>query len=108
MEENIKRIIDNPNYRIRLTMERWNHIISAHPELADKQNVIESTLHRPEQEYRGPKGEIAAFKNLQNELNIVVYYRPVNNRDAFVLTAHIITSRRARRKFKKWKLVKGH
>lgn len=78
---------------IRLTNERWIHIIIGHPELIGY--------------YMGKTGEYIAIKNIKNEKKnekyMIVIYRELNN-DGFVITA-FITNRI--KKFKKRRMIWG-
>ncbi len=76
---------------IRLTVERWAHIIDDHPELADLQHGVLDTVKHPERVMAGRAGELLAIR--EHELNkwFVVAYRELNG-DGFIITA-FITSR---------------
>ena len=44
----VKSVKDCFGRRIFLTQERWQHIITRHPELRDKQNEVLKTVKQPE------------------------------------------------------------
>ncbi|MGV8143251.1 MAG: hypothetical protein ACP5OJ_01380 [Methanothermobacter sp.] len=74
---------------IRLTSERWIHIIKGHPELKDYYFRILNTIETPKAIYAGKTGEYIATKNIKNEKYIVVIYKELEN-DGFVITAFIL------------------
>ncbi len=105
----VKAIVETPlGHRVRLTLERWSHIVRQHPPMIEHQDEVLEALRSPEKAYRGPRNEIALLRRGLvlggEELYVVVYYRPLDE-DAFVLTAHPISWRRAQRKFRKWREV---
>ncbi len=79
------------NVPIRLTEERWHHISTGHPEIADYYFEILETIEKPETIYEGNEGGLIAV-SLKNELTnkfIVVIYKEVNQKDGFVITAYL-------------------
>ncbi|MGB9630314.1 MAG: hypothetical protein ACPL6D_16795 [Thermodesulfobacteriota bacterium] len=79
---------------IRLTIERWGHIICRHPELTDekeKEKVIEA-IEKPEMILKGDFGTFMAVRFYRetslSEKYLVVTYREVNKNDGFVVTAY--------------------
>lgn len=75
---------------IRLTDERWQHISTGHPEMADLYYEILQTIAEPQVVYDGGEGELVAVKPIAG-LNkfIVVVYRQLAQVDGFVITAFI-------------------
>jgi hypothetical protein len=71
---------------IRLTNERWIHIIIGHPELIGYYVEVLETIKDPEVIYAGKSGEYIAIKNIKNKKYMVVIYKELNN-DGFVITA---------------------
>lgn len=47
MENYIFEVVDKSGRRIRLTRERWAHITTSHPDMADKIEEIKLTLIKP-------------------------------------------------------------
>ena len=72
---------------IRLTEERWRHIVQRHPQLADNQDVILEVITSPEAIYQGEKGSLVAMRTAGN-LYLVVVYRELSASDGFVITAY--------------------
>lgn len=48
---------------IRLTEERWHHISTGHPEIADYYFEILETIEKPQTIYEGNEGGLIANKN---------------------------------------------
>ncbi len=73
---------------IRLTEERWSHIIDEHGELAELRAEILSTVSDPERILAGNMGERLALRSLEPGKWLVVVYREVEE-DGFVITAFL-------------------
>lgn len=71
---------------IRLTGERWKHIVLMHPSLVDKQTTILTTVKDPDYIFRGRSGELLAVSKLSITRYLVVVYREATN-DGFIITA---------------------
>ena len=71
---------------IRLTDERWAHIIEEHGELADLRQEVLHTVAEPERIVEGKAGELLALRELVAGKSIVVVYRELVD-DGFVITA---------------------
>lgn len=86
---------------IRLTGERWSHIVEEHCELAGMQYDVMQTVAAPDKIYEGNAGEYLAVKRINDDkLLVVVYKESVEENDGFVITAFITsrTQRLSRRK----------
>ncbi len=73
---------------IRLTEERWNHIINNHSELIDYQSEILITIENPDKILEGSQNELLAIKEIITGKYIVVVYRELLN-DGFIITAYL-------------------
>lgn len=86
---------------IRLTEERWRHIIDRHPEIEDQQEKVLETLTRPDIVQEGDSGELLAVRwyaeTSMGEKHVVVAYRETSAEDGFVLTAYLARRPSARR-----------
>ena len=89
---------------IRLTEERWQHITTGHPEIADYYYEILQTLETPEIIYEGSNDAKIAVKKVQENAPafIVVIYKETSLRDGFVITAYLSNKEQ---EFKKKKIV---
>lgn len=76
---------------IRLTVERWQHISTGHPEISDFYYEILETIENPAIIYKGSFEELIAISNeLSNSGKfIIVIYKEESNLDGFIITAYI-------------------
>nr|HDO81520.1 hypothetical protein [Candidatus Bathyarchaeota archaeon] len=72
---------------IRLTEERWFHIVENHDELAGLSDEVLLTVEDPEFIVKGWTDEFLAVRKI-NEKYLVVVYRELEN-DGFIITAFI-------------------
>ncbi len=75
---------------IRLTYERWFHIIENHDDLASYYFEVLETIEHPEFVFRGNKGSLKATRNTGKGKWLVVIYREVSNEDGFIITAYFL------------------
>ena len=75
---------------IRLTDERWQHIILAHQEIGPNDfNKFMQVISKPEFILQGSKGELLAVQKVpRKKLWIVVPYKELTGEDGFVLTTY--------------------
>lgn len=89
-------VISKNKVPIRLTDERWLHIITAHPEISTSDssfalNIIKS----PDMVLTGDTDELLAVKKKPGrKMWFVVVYKEINSKDGFILTAYITTDDR--------------
>jgi len=88
---------------IRLTAERWSHIVEEHCELAGLREEVLQTVSDAEAVYEGMTGELLAIRSVANEKSLAVVYRENSADDGFIITA-FLTSRpdRIARRPQKW------
>lgn len=79
---------------IRLTEERWQHIIKGHPELKNYQNEVLKTVAQPEEIYQGAQGELLAARKIREDKFLVVVYREIGQKDGFVITAFLTSKKK--------------
>lgn len=87
---------------IRLPDERWEHILTGHGELADRQQDVLDTVAEPDRVLAGGKGELLAVREIETGKWLVVVYRELDD-DGFVITAFM--TRRAQgldRRMQQW------
>lgn len=91
---------------IRLTRERWCHIISRHPEMADKRDLVLHTLTDPDLVQGGDFGALMAIRwhpeLVDGGAFVVVVYREVSEFDGFVITAYL-TRQSSEKRLVLWK-----
>jgi len=75
---------------IRLSEERWYHIVESHDYMAGNQDIIFETLESPDVIEKGEKGELIALKyyaktSISEKHAVVIYKEQEEN--GFVITA---------------------
>ena len=73
---------------IRLTKERWGHIVEEHAELDGMMDTVLLTVNSPEIVLAGNSGEFLAVRKFEPKKYLVVPYREFNN-DGFIITAFL-------------------
>jgi len=95
---------------IRLSQERWEHILRRHPEMANQKDRVLETLSDPDLIQQGDLGTLLAIRfYAQSPLmrkHLVVVYKELNGTDEFVLTAYY-TSVPSKRRAIVWKRSKS-
>jgi hypothetical protein len=71
---------------IRLTDERWEHIITEHGELSESRVAVLQVIRDPERILTGGNGERMAIREIEPDKWLVVVYRE-GERDGFIITA---------------------
>ncbi len=75
---------------IRLTHERWYHIIENHDDVASYFFEVLETVENPAFIVRGNKGTLKATKNTGRGKWLVAVYREITKKDGFVITAYFL------------------
>jgi hypothetical protein len=91
---------------IRLTEERWNHIVSRHKELKSYAPKVLLAVEKPDLIIAGKGGAYIAIKYFRKikPPYLIVAYRETSNVDGFIITAHFISNiRDVRRRRIVWK-----
>ncbi len=77
---------------VRLTDERWQHIVQRHPEVAEQMSRVLETVEEPELIQQGDFGELLAVRFYTEtpltSKHLVVAYRELSPDDGFILTAY--------------------
>jgi len=91
---------------VRLTEERWQHIVRRHPEMYDQRERVLETVTEPDMIQQGDFGELLAIRfyaeTLLTSKFLVVAYREIQPDDGFILTAYL-TNRPSARRAMIWK-----
>jgi hypothetical protein len=79
---------------IRLTRERWEHIVTGHPEMQTYYNQVLETLENPDLIQRDDStGALLALRFYQqipeNKKFVVVVYMELTRYDGFITTAYL-------------------
>ena len=96
--------ISKNRIEIRLTEERWFHIVESHDYMSGLSDSVLETINEPEEIIEGDEGELIAFKRFNNKYMVIIY-REVNDKDGFVITAFLTSEIERIRKERKiiWK-----
>ncbi|MFQ5612057.1 MAG: hypothetical protein ACE5H9_07985 [Anaerolineae bacterium] len=86
---------------IRLTSERWFHIVENHDDLAGYYDDILATIENPDLILPGYRGSLIAVRGYGHKQYLMVIYRQVSGDDGFIITAYF--SSRIDRKKAIWK-----
>lgn len=82
---------------IRLTAERWFHIVENHDDLAGYYDDVLYTVEEPDLILRGYRGSLIAVRGFGRKRYLTVVYRQLSPEDGFIITAYF-TSKVDRRK----------
>lgn len=74
---------------IRLTDERWEHIVSNKEYMESRYEDVMRAIEQPAMILRGYNGSLVAVLNLSRDRFLHVVYREVTNEDGFIVTAFI-------------------
>ncbi|MBF0378603.1 MAG: hypothetical protein HQK72_14165 [Desulfamplus sp.] len=86
----MKQITSINEKQIRLTSERWTHIVEEHCELAGMREEVLETVVNPDKIFVGKYGEFLAVKELSGgKFLITVYRENSTDNDGFVITAFL-------------------
>jgi len=75
---------------IRLTAERWHHIVNSHDEMAGYYDDCLETVENPDLVLPGTRGSLKAIKGYGRKGYLVVIYREVRQDDGFIVTAYFV------------------
>lgn len=74
---------------IRLTLERWEHIVSNKPYMEPYSEKILDAIEHPTWVLRGYAGSLVAVLTLGRQKYLHVVYREISRDDGFVITAFV-------------------
>jgi len=92
----LDRAISTKGVPIRLTDERWLHIVENHDEMAGHYDDVLDTVENPDFILPGYGGALIAVKELARRRFLSVVYRELSRSDGFVITAYITSKVRRR------------
>lgn len=74
---------------IRLTEERWEHIVRNKPYMSSYYEKLFDAIENPTWVLRGNQGALVAVLSLSRQNYLHVVYREVSQNDGFIITAFI-------------------
>lgn len=90
------RVVSRNGVPIRLTEERWFHIVENHDDLAGHYEDVLGTVEDPEVILQGDAGAFVAARRVAGRRHLAVVYKELTADDGFVVTAYF-TRRLAQR-----------
>jgi len=75
---------------IRLTDERWTHVVTARDDLAEYHDDCLRVVEDPDFTLAGYRGSLMAVKGYGKNRYLVVIYKQVSSDDGFVITAYFV------------------
>lgn len=72
---------------IRLTEERWQHIVEARDELIDRWEDVLDVVKSPDWVSKGYRGSMVAWKGFGKRGYLAVIYKELGLHDGFIITA---------------------
>jgi len=88
-------VISKGGVRIRLTEERWFHIVENHDDLAGYYDQVLDTVENPDFILTGYNGALIGVRAMGRRKYLAVVYKEIGRNDGFVITAYF-TSRIAK------------
>ncbi len=79
------------NVSIRLTDERWIHIVENHDDLAGYYDEILATIEEPDYIIQGYRDVKIALKEIKKYKFLAVVYKELSKKEGFVITAYFST-----------------
>ena len=80
---------------IRITDERWTHVVESHDYMAGHHELVVETVEDPDAIVTGRKGEFIALRHYHatsiSEKHVVVVYREIEN-EGFLITAFMTSA----------------
>jgi hypothetical protein len=95
------RVVSIDGVPIRLTEERWFHIVENHDDMAGHYDDVLETVADPDLVLRGYRGSLIAVRDYSRLRYLLAIYRQVGRDDGFVITAYF--SSKVDRKKAIWK-----
>ena len=73
---------------IRLTAERWYHIVENHDDVAGHYDDVLAAVEKPDLILRGYKGALIAVRGAGRNRYLCAIYREISKEDGFVISAY--------------------
>ena len=76
------------NVPIRMTTERWFHIVENHDDLAGYYEEILQTIEEPDIVVKGYGGALIALRGFGKKCYLGVMYKETSSEDGFIISAY--------------------
>ena len=87
---------------IRLTEERWFHVVETHDEMAGRYDEVLSAIEMPDYIIQGYKDALVALKMIGKKKFMAVIYKEIGKKDGFVITAFLTSKVRIEKEVVLW------
>ena len=77
---------------IRLTHERWFHIVENHDDMAGYYEDVLDLVENPDLVLQGYRGSLVAARSYGRQRYLMVVYRQVSLEDGFIITAYFAST----------------
>ena len=91
---------------IRLTDERWVHIVENHDDLAGYYDEVLNTIESPNYVVKGYAQALIALKESGENRFLAVVYKETSNDDGFIITAYFTSKIKLEREVIVWQQQK--
>ena len=76
---------------IRLTDERWSHIVEAHDDMFEYYDDCLRAIEQPDFVLKGMRGTLRAVRSYGSNRYLLVTYREFGRHDGFLITAYFVS-----------------
>ena len=87
---------------IRLTDERWVHIIENHDDMAGHRDDVIAVLEEPQYVIKGYEGALVALMRVEGKRFLAVIYKELSQTDGFIITAYFTSKLKLEREVILW------
>lgn len=87
---------------IRLTEERWYHIIENHDELAGHYDDVIYAIEDPDYIIEGYRNALIALKKIIKTKFLAMVYKEISKEDGFIVTAYFTTKIHFKKEVIEW------
>lgn len=87
---------------IRLTQERWFHIVETQDEMAGRYDEVLSAIEVPDYIIQGYRDALVALKTIGKRKFVAVIYKEISKKDGFVITAFLTSKVRIEKEVVLW------
>ncbi|MDO9289650.1 MAG: hypothetical protein Q7T83_12785 [Thermodesulfovibrionales bacterium] len=91
---------------IRLTDERWVHIVENHDDMAGRYEDVLAALEMPDYVIKGYEGVLLALRHTTEEKFLAVVYKEIRDNDGFIITAYFTSKIKLEREVVVWQRQK--
>ena len=82
-----EKVVSRNGIPIRLTEERWAHIVEEHGEMEGLRADVLRTITEADRVFAGSFGELLAVRTVETGRALVVVYKETTANDGFIITA---------------------